>query len=528
MSTLVSRYEKQISGTLSCLDRIVLTGTVPGICHSQGMALYLHKHQILLKDYARFAEPLRDELRGHIEQIARQEQIEIEFIRSSTAFRKEARIQKILQERSTDHVARPASGIVHIFSAMEGCSTFRYHYDKTTGRNTLRGDTGKCLNYYVYLLHPVFGLCYLRIPTWAPFRLQFYCNGHNWLANQLRREGIAFEQLDNTFAKIADWQRAQQIADAFPIEQLHRELDALVARLCPFITQFESTYHWSLMQVEYSSDIVFKKQEDLAPLYDALVHTAIHAVKPDNVATFLGRKLNGNYQDELGNDFHTRIEGTRIKHHTDGRLAAGMGAASLKMYDKQGLVLRIETTVNDVSFFQHYRTETRCCVLVVEHRDGTNEQKVAPMKKTIYSLGALQEIMHASNRRYLSFLSELADPTVGMQRVEQLGANVEHNQRNYRGFNLFAHEDVKLFRTLLRGEVALGTLKNAYLRKHLPGTSGAQASRILKRLHLHGLLKKVGRTYRYHLTDLGRSVATAALKLRELVVIPSLANLIPA
>ena len=509
MSSLVERYSEQICCTLGCLDRVVLTGTLPGVCHSEGMSLYLHKHEILLKDYPRFMEPLRDELRQHIEAIAAAEGIEIEFIRSVTAFRKEARVQQVLQERK---VEAGTVGIVHIFSAMETCSTFRYHYDKPSGRNTLRADTSKCLHYYVYFLHETFGLCYLRIPTWAPFRLQFYANGHNYLALQLKKEAIDFAQLDNTFARITDAKRAQEIADAFPVEALHRELDALVTRLCPYIGRFENTYHWSLMQVEYSSDIVFKKQEELAPLYQALVHTAIHAVKPENVATFLGRKLHGNYEDELGNDFHTRIEGTRIKHH--------MGAASLKMYDKQGIVLRIETTVNDVSFFKHYRT--------VEHRDGSKEQKVAPMKKSIYSLPALTEIMRASNRRYLAFLSELADPTAGVKKVEQLSTPAQLGDRTYRGFNLFAAQDLNLFTTLLRGEVALGVLRNAWLRRHLTGCTGPQVSRMLKRLHVHGLIKKVGKTYRYHLTERGREIAATALKLRELVVIPSLAHLLPA
>jgi hypothetical protein len=67
----------------------------------------------------------------------------------------------------------------------------------------------------------------------------------------------------------------------------------------------------------------------------------------DNIATFLGRKLNGNYQDEMGNRFNTRIDGTRIGHT--------MGPVSIKMYDKFRLILRIETTVVNVSFFRHYR-----------------------------------------------------------------------------------------------------------------------------------------------------------------------------
>jgi len=80
------------------------------------------------------------------------------------------------------------------------------------------------------------------------------------------------------------------------------------------------------MQTEYATDIVFRRQRDLAPLYEAITRVAVQAVKAENVATFLGRKLNGNYKDELGNDFSTRITGTRIRHH--------MGPASIKMYDK--------------------------------------------------------------------------------------------------------------------------------------------------------------------------------------------------
>src|SRR3990172_8156816 len=129
-----------------------------------------------------------------------------------------------------------------------------------------------------------------------------------------------------------------------------------------------------------ATDVIFHRQSDMACIYETITRTAIHAVKPDHVATFLGRKLTGNYRDDLGNDFHTRIEGTRIKHH--------MGPASIKMYDKFGLVLRIETTINDVSFFRHYRQ--------VEPRNGTKSHKLAPLKKTIYSLDTLREILAAS------------------------------------------------------------------------------------------------------------------------------------
>jgi len=148
--------------------------------------------------------------------------------------------------------------------------------------------------------------------------------------------------LDNGFVSIEGFDKAQKLADDINIKRIHRILDTYARLYCPIVKNFKDGYHWSIMQAEYATDIIFKRQSDIAPIYEELIRTAVHAVKADNIATFLGRSLHGRYQDELGNDFNTRIQGTRIKHH--------MGPVAIKMYDKHGLVLRIETTVNDVTF----------------------------------------------------------------------------------------------------------------------------------------------------------------------------------
>jgi hypothetical protein len=506
MSLLTDRYVEQIAGVISCYDRLVITGTLPGVCYAEGMAAYLRSQGIRLFDYARFVEPLREEIRQNAERLAREHGLAIEFIRAVHAFRKEERIRAILATRGEQ------PGLVHICAAMEPCTAFMPWHDKATGRTTLRYKDGKCLHYYFYLIDPEFGLCYLRVPTWAPFRLQFYCNGHNWLSGQLRQDGIAVAPLDNTFRALGDYAHAQALADAFPAARLHRTLDALAAHYCPVLAHFGVTYHWSLMQVEYATDLIFRRQDDLRPLYETLVRTAVHAVKPDHVATFLGRTLTGHYRDELGNDFHTRVEGTRLKHH--------MGPVALKLYDKHALVLRIETTVNDVSFFQHHRT--------VEQRDGAADTKLAPMRRTIYSLGPLRELLEAANRRYLAFLSDLADPSAGVRQVERLAEPIRQEERSYRGFNLCAAADCALFTALARGEWQISGFRNSSLRRVLPQYSGPQLSRVLKRLHVHGLIKKIAHTYKYYLTQAGQRVVLTALKLRELVVIPALAGLHPA
>ena len=234
----------------------------------------------------------------------------------------------------------------------------------------------------------------------------------------------------------------------------------------------------------------------------------IQAVKPADIATFFGRKLHGNYQDEMGNRFNQRWLGTRIKHT--------MGPVSIKLYDKFNIVLRIETTVNDVAFFDHYRQ--------VQHRDGTSSSHFAPMKKTIYSLPPLAETLRAVHQRYLKFISEIDTPDGGADNLRRLTESQIVNNRRYKGFNLLDEEDSSLLRALVSGEFTISGFSNRRLRQRLQHLNSGQATRLLKRLHVHGIIKRVGKRYRYYLTDFGRQSAILALKLRELVVIPTLAS----
>ncbi|MGH7450242.1 MAG: MarR family transcriptional regulator [bacterium] len=495
---LSEKYSDRIAGVLNCYDRVVLTGTLQQFCYADGMTAYLKAHHIRIFDYTKFVMPLREKIRDHAEALAKSHDFQIEFIRKKN-FRKEQRIKHLLKQ----HGYKP--GLVHIFSAMESCASYKPWYDKRTGKTYLKFDYGKCLHYYFYFIDEELGLCYLRVPTWCPFRLQFYFNGHSLLASQLKRKGIAFELQDNAFVMIADFARANQLAQQLNIVKLHRKLDGFVKRYCPVINSVNGIYHWSTMQAEYATDIIFKQQNDLQAIYPHLLETLIHSVKPENIATFLGQKLHGNYKGEMGNRFDVRILGSRIKHI--------MGPTSIKMYDKFGLILRVETTVNDVSFFREYRE--------VRHRNGEREMKWAKMRKSIYSLTALQELAHDANRRYLEFISQIETAEVGVKLLNNLTASKVENNHSYKGFNLLAEEDASLLRLLLRGEFAISGLTSLDLRRLLPDKTKGQISRFLKRLRVHGLIKRVGRRYKYYLTKIGRQVAVMALKLRELYVIPT-------
>ena len=195
MTLLTERYANKIRGQLSCYDRIVIQGTLPGLCYAQGMTTFLNINKIRIFDYPRFAEPFRNQLRENAEKIAQDNSLQIEFIKKKN-FRKEERIQQILKNRG-DH-----SGLVHIFSAMEPCPTYKPWHDKKSHRTYLKPDSSKCLHYYFYFIDDQLGLCYVRVPTWCPFRLQIYFNGHNWLASELKKRKIGYKLIDNLFVSI--------------------------------------------------------------------------------------------------------------------------------------------------------------------------------------------------------------------------------------------------------------------------------------------------------------------------------------
>jgi hypothetical protein len=497
--SLVARYDERIAGVLSCYDRVVITGTLPGVCYAEGMTRFLHASGVRIFDYPQFAMTLRDRVRERAATLAAEAGVTIEHI-GKAHIRKEDVVARVLEQRGD----RP--GLVHILSAMEACDAYQPWHDKQTHKTFVRPDSGKCLHYYFYFQDARFGLVYLRVPTWAPFRLQFYCNGHGWLARKLTAKGIGYTMADNAFVRIDDWARAQELADSLSPDQLHRALDRYAARCCPVSDAFGQSYHWSLMQVEYATDLAFRSTTTLSPLYEQLIRETVLSVKAEQIATFLGRQITPLLAQEIGSQFSTRIEGTCVKHR--------FGKCSIKMYDKCGIVLRIETTTNDVSFFKHHRK--------VEHRSRPPTRGIAPVKKTIYSLIDLREILLGCNRRYLAHLSALDDVSAGVRALGRLTKPREVDGKTVKGINFFAPGDSALLHALQNPRVNITGIRRAELLPTLEMFSPGRLSRQLRRLLDIGVIKRITGTYRYYLTKAGRAATAAAERLKQATIVPAM------
>ena len=146
------------------------------------------------------------------------------------------------------------------------------------------------------------------------------------------------------------------------------------------------------------------------------------------------------------------------------------------------------------------------------------------MKKNIYSLHDLQKLLRAANYRYLAFISGFEDNDDGLKALNKITQRINENGRSYKGINFFDSNDLRLLLTIVRGEYNISGFQNKDVKEQMPHKTGSQISRILKRLRVHGIIKKIGHTYKYYPTALGRKVIAMGLKLQEYFIIPQLGS----
>ena len=100
MDMLTTRYTENLAGVLSCYDRIVITGTLPGACFADGMTSFLYSRGVRIFDYPQFALPLRARIRQNAQTLAAEPSAKIEHIAR-------AHVRKGNRTRRMPHAFRP-------------------------------------------------------------------------------------------------------------------------------------------------------------------------------------------------------------------------------------------------------------------------------------------------------------------------------------------------------------------------------------------------------------------------------------
>ena len=267
-------------------------------------------------------------------------------------------------------------------------------------------------------------------------------------------------------------------------------------------------YYWTTRQVEIATDVMFREEAALQAVYPALVAHAVQCFSSRDVMRFLGRRSSSRFGGEVVTRVVWDQDGVRIKHSIEEN--------SIKMYDKQGLVLRIETTINNPRRFRVWRA--------AEGGDQ-RQRKGLPMRKGVADFWRLVQVALASNGRYLGGLSVVGRTTPSHQVLDQVSERVKKDGQAYRALRPVSCEDAALFAAVLQGEYAVSGFRNRDVQRRLfPGSAAnpeehkrhsAFVSRPLRLLRSHGLIHKVSGQRLYRTTTKGHEVMGTALAFRS-------------
>lgn len=510
MKAFVARFCSMITGVLCGFDRLVFRGSLIPLHRPGGMFFFLEDAGVRLLDFKKFVQQTSERVKAAALAEAIAGGRPTLYLRSSKGS-KEDIARRLLAEHPTE------SGVICTLSAVEPCMSFEYHRSPDPRARGLKLRRRKCLHVYQYRLDPVFGFMNVRIQTWFPFNIQICLNGREWLARQLVTAGCTdFQRYDNCFTRLGDLPLAQRLAE----QQLTTDWPAALTRLARLVNPahdaiFEPSpmdYYWSAYQTEWATDLMFRDPEALATLYPALVRHAISHFKSPDVMRFLGRKAHGSFTGQLVGSFKRRPEGVRVKHWVKGN--------SVKMYDKGGSVLRVETTIAQPGDFKVFRPK---------HDDPEGPLDWRPMRKGVADLHRRAQVSQRANDSYLDGLAVVDDSAIVADVLDQVARPVEYHGRRARALRTGDPEDVALLEAVSRGEFTTAGFRNRDLRLLLhPETVDAEpverrrvAARISRRLRLlraHGLIKKIPRSHRYRLTSKGQQLTAALTAARKATV----------
>lgn len=500
MQAFLERHRDKIIGVMQGYDRMLFRGCLRSISYGGGLDKFLGAAGVRYKQFKDYAQRLSDRLKRHAEEIAKRKGRPFQYVYSPSANKEQIALGIAQRDGITE-------GLICVLRCVEPCMSFSIRRDRD-GWGFVR-EQRKCLFLYFYWIDREFGLMHVRLQTWLPFDIQVCLNGREYLARQMRRAGIGFEQRDNCFVRIDDLTRAQRMMRQLEERKWPGFLNALARRVNPLPRELKlHEYYWSLRSSEYATDVMFRDAASLKELYPLLTDHAIKQFSCHDIMRFLGRRTTAlRFKGESSSNLCRREEGVRVKHWVEEN--------SIKMYDKQGSVLRVETTLNNVRRLK-VRRRTQ--------RNGKQALRWIPMRKGIMDLPRRTQVCRAANERYLEALGVVGDPSPTRQLLDPVSRRVTERGRPYRALRPVSPDEAKLFKVLLDGRYQLRGFTNREVRKDLGLMScdrvqrkrqSGKIGRMLRLLRVHGLIHKVPRTRFYRVSPRGQLIMSMSLKLRE-------------
>ena len=462
---------------VECIDRMYLNAIVPRLQITEGAVSFIRHQKKAQVASTNAVEPMTRAFVQSIERYVAEHGIPL------VQFLKGQRKEDLAAEMRAKHPQH--DGVVFVGKAQEKCTVYRTEkrHNPKTGRAYawIVKSTALVNHYYFYCVDETFGPFFLKFCSYFPYNAKLCLNGHEYAKQQLEREHIAYQALDNGIRSCADPKRLQQICDALSAAKIDALLRKWLRRLPhPYPAADRAAgyrYQLSIWQIELSLTQVLDHPVSGRIFFEQVIRENLDLGRPKQVQLIFDRSV----IKTTPGPFRTRVitDGVIPSLHIDYK------GTRIKQYHKEGQALRTETTINNTRDFY--------------------------IGKSLHNLPALRKIGFQANRRVLQVQTITQDSILAEETLRQLQQpHVVEGQR-VSALRIADPTVQALWNAVLMFDLLPAGFSNRQLRTYLAQLLGqpeadftqGRMSYHLRRLRLHGLIQRIPKTHRYRLTNLG-------------------------
>lgn len=501
LANMESILRDHVSLSVSCIDRIYLNGYVPKLQTSGQLCYFLRDHLGFPIPSPALFPPLHDRFVNAVQSFAQAEQVPM------LHFERDQRKDDVANTYRAGF--KDDEGVVFIGVAQEKAWSFRAHKVAKPGQGLFdfSRQSVSVNHYYFYLQDRDWGPAFIKVGTYLPYPVRVCLNGHEWVKQQLRRERVGFDSLDNGFLACADPQKLQAVCDALGPEDVQRFFDRWLERLpWPFTRADRAAgfaHRLAIWQLEVSLTQVFDRPVQGRHFFTELIRENLDLGRPDRVSLLFPTRLT-RATPPPSYGYRTRV----ITHNVSPSLHVEYKHSHVKQYFKAERALRTETTINDPHDFYSAKGLSH-----LPYLRGAGEQ----VNRKLLEVERLSQHCVLSQEA----LDRLQTPTLeNGQHAPGLRFGDPRVMALLQALCGFVHLPHGFRNRDLRPKVA--TLLGLDEQTYTPG----RMSYDLRRLRLKGLIHRIPGTTRYIVTTYGLRVALFYSKLYLRILRPGWTALI--
>jgi hypothetical protein len=491
----------------TCWDRIVLSGYIERLQRPENLIYFFQDVVGIDAIEPVVLEQRTNAYKAWVRRVT--EEHDIPVLAAPRGARKEELVEPYYRRLKRDE------GVACVLTSMEQGRTFVSYVPRwkvpsgDANYRFIKACRKQFLHYYWYVLDPVMGPMSVRVASYFPFNVACYLNGHSFVAQELRRDGVRFRKADNAFLAVGDVPALQAAADRLSAALLQRRCNYWVRRVVPVFSSQEREalrpgYRYSMAQMELATDVVFKRSAPLRALFQRACELGVLVGGANRTTHLFGRRINRHYQGKLQTVLDQREAGHPV-------LRWYYQSSFAKQYvrgdQRSDRILRTETCSNDTYHFG--------------------------VGRRLENLPLLREHLETTNERCLGEQAELLASAVDTGQLAALAAPTLIGQRRVPGLKLHDDRVIRLLETLLHpgGFVRNWTARELHTRviaRHHLTADEYRLSQLrydLSKLRAKGLVERIGKSRRYCLTPIGLKLGVLLVKLRLRLLGP-LASLI--